>query len=133
MSISERPQETERPSLSRQPQQQIPSSGLAPTPLTAMLPNCVGNSRSPGYGQSVLTNHDQLVFAVYEATKPTCRSGYAWRDGTDHRFVEENVSDEMLLKHVAGGDKAAMHILFARHRTRVFHFIQRMVRNSSIA
>jgi RNA polymerase sigma-70 factor (ECF subfamily) len=47
--------------------------------------------------------------------------------------VEEDVSDEMLLKHVAGGDRAAMHILFARHRKRVFHFIQRMVRNSSIA
>src|SRR5262249_97243 len=48
-------------------------------------------------------------------------------------FAKEDVSDEMLLKHVAGGDKAAMHILFARHRTRVFRFIQRMVRNSSIA
>ena len=39
----------------------------------------------------------------------------------------------MLLKHVAEGDKAAMHILFARHRGKVFRFIQRMVRNPAIA
>jgi RNA polymerase sigma-70 factor (ECF subfamily) len=38
----------------------------------------------------------------------------------------------MLLKNVADGDKAAMHIIFARHRKRVFQFIQRMVRNPSI-
>src|SRR5262249_54505207 len=38
-----------------------------------------------------------------------------------------------LLSHVAEGDKAGMHILFARHRTRVFRFIQRIVRNPAIA
>lgn len=47
--------------------------------------------------------------------------------------MEEDVSDEMLLRHVAAGDKAAMHILFARHRERVFRFIQRIVRNPAIA
>ncbi|KRR28966.1 sigma-70 family RNA polymerase sigma factor [Bradyrhizobium retamae] len=50
----------------------------------------------------------------------------------DHRFVEEDVSDEVLLKNIADGDKAAMHIMFARHRKRVFGFIQRMVRNPAI-
>ena len=40
---------------------------------------------------------------------------------------------EMLLRSVADGDKAAMHTMFARHRTRVFRFVQRMVRNSTIA
>ena len=39
----------------------------------------------------------------------------------------------MLLKNVAEGDKAAMHILFARHRTGVFRFIQRMVRDPATA
>jgi RNA polymerase sigma-70 factor (ECF subfamily) len=46
---------------------------------------------------------------------------------------EERISDEMLLKGVAEGDKAAMHIMFARHRVRVFRFIQGMVRNAAIA
>jgi RNA polymerase sigma-70 factor, ECF subfamily len=45
----------------------------------------------------------------------------------------ESVSDEMPLKGVAEGDKAAMHIMFARHRIRVFRFIQRMVRNVAFA
>jgi RNA polymerase sigma-70 factor (ECF subfamily) len=59
---------------------------------------------------------NKLVYAVYKATES-----------------EERVSDELLLKSVAEGDKAAMHIMFARHRVRVFRFIQRMVRNAAIA
>jgi len=43
-----------------------------------------------------------------------------------------DVSDEMLLKNVAEGDKAAMHIIFARHRKRVFQFIRSLVRNPAI-
>ncbi|MFB9268087.1 sigma-70 family RNA polymerase sigma factor [Bradyrhizobium erythrophlei] len=49
-----------------------------------------------------------------------------------HGLVEEDVSDEKLLQSVAEGDKAAMHIIFARHRKRVFRFIQRLVRNPAI-
>jgi RNA polymerase sigma-70 factor (ECF subfamily) len=49
------------------------------------------------------------------------------------RIAAEDVTDEMLLRSVADGDKAAMHTMFARHRTRVFRFVQRMVRNSTIA
>ncbi|MDE5451651.1 sigma-70 family RNA polymerase sigma factor [Bradyrhizobium sp. CSA112] len=55
---------------------------------------------------------------------------YAARHMTD---TEESASDEMLLKNIAEGDKAAMHIMFARHRVRVFRFIQRIVRNTAIA
>jgi RNA polymerase sigma-70 factor (ECF subfamily) len=55
---------------------------------------------------------------------------YAVRIATE---AEERVSDEMLLKGVAAGDKAAMHIMFARHHVKVFRFIQRMVRNAAIA
>jgi RNA polymerase sigma-70 factor (ECF subfamily) len=55
---------------------------------------------------------------------------YAVRIATE---AEERVSDEMLLKGVAEGDKAAMHIMFARHHVKVFRFIQRMVRNAAIA
>ena len=57
-----------------------------------------------------------LVYAVCNATES-----------------EESISDEMLLKSVAQGDKAAMHIMFARHRVRVFRFIHGMVRNAEIA
>ena len=34
--------------------------------------------------------------------------------------MQEDVCDEMLLKNIAEGDKAAMHIMFVRHRERVF-------------
>ncbi|WFU78219.1 sigma-70 family RNA polymerase sigma factor [Bradyrhizobium sp. CIAT3101] len=50
----------------------------------------------------------------------------------DRRFVQEDASDEMLLKNVAEGDKAAMHIIFARHRERVSRFIQRLARNPAV-
>jgi RNA polymerase sigma-70 factor (ECF subfamily) len=64
----------------------------------------------------VSPGHGKLAYAASNATES-----------------EESVSDEMLLKSVAEGDKAAMHIMFARHRVRVFRFIQRMVRNATIA
>jgi RNA polymerase sigma-70 factor (ECF subfamily) len=64
----------------------------------------------------VSPSHGKLAHAVCNATEP-----------------EERISDELLLKRVAEGDKAAMHIMFARHRVRVFRFIRRMVRNEAIA
>jgi RNA polymerase sigma-70 factor (ECF subfamily) len=64
----------------------------------------------------VSPSHDKLAYAVCNATES-----------------EERISDEMLLKRVAEGDKAAMHIMFASHRVRVFRFIQGMVRNAVIA
>ena len=64
----------------------------------------------------VSPSHDKLAYARCNATES-----------------EERISDEMLLKRVAEGDKAAMHIMFARHRLRVFRFIQGRVRNAVIA
>jgi RNA polymerase sigma-70 factor (ECF subfamily) len=64
----------------------------------------------------VSPSHAKLAYAVCNATES-----------------EESVSDEILLKRVAEGDKAAMHIMFARHRVKVFRFIQGMVRNAAIA
>jgi RNA polymerase sigma-70 factor (ECF subfamily) len=64
----------------------------------------------------VSPGHGKLAYAASNATES-----------------EESISDEMLLKSVAEGDKAALHIMFARHRVRVFRFIQRMVRNAAIA
>lgn len=117
--------------MSRQPRREIRSSGRAPTPSTAILPDCVGKGRKSSPEPPEATGHRELDHAVY---KPTHLSGcISHNRKTDRRVVEEDVSDEMLLKSVAEGDKAAMHIMFARHRARVFRFIQRMVHNPTIA
>jgi len=42
-------------------------------------------------------------------------------------------SDEMLVEGIAEGSKPAMHILYARHRVRVYRFILRMVRDTTTA
>jgi RNA polymerase sigma-70 factor, ECF subfamily len=67
-------------------------------------------------GPADAVSPDRLVHAVRSPTE-----------------VEEYASDAMLLRGVAEGDKTAMHIMFTRHRTKVFRFIQRMVRNRAIA
>ncbi|SFM06445.1 RNA polymerase sigma-70 factor, ECF subfamily [Bradyrhizobium sp. NFR13] len=42
-------------------------------------------------------------------------------------------SDEMLLENIAGGDRTAMHTLYARHNVRVYRFVLRMLRDASAA
>jgi RNA polymerase sigma factor (sigma-70 family) len=132
MSISEEQQEAQRPTrLPRQPRREARSFVRAPSPSIAILPNRVGKSRKSSAGPPDTTCDRALAYAVCKPTHPSAlASRYRKRD---HRVVEEDVSDEMLLKGVTGGDKAAMHILFARHRTRVFRFIHRMIRNPGIA
>ena len=133
MSISEERQELVRPSLqSGQPRQDIPPSRLAAALSSVILADRISNVRRLSCEQSDATGHSELVYAVYHATdsEPIGRASCNWK--ADRRFAEEDVSDELLLKHVAGGDKAAMHIMFARHRGRVSRFIQRMVRNPAI-
>jgi RNA polymerase sigma-70 factor, ECF subfamily len=66
-------------------------------------------------GQFDAIRHDKLAYAVGSGTEA------------------ESFSDEMLLKGVAEGDKASMHIMFSRHRAKVFRFIQKIVRNAAIA
>jgi RNA polymerase sigma-70 factor (ECF subfamily) len=117
MRISERRQEAGRPALlPDQRQEEIPWSGSRPSLATATVPDCIGKRRKSLSEQSDAMSDGKLVHAVCNATAS-----------------EESVSDEMLLKGVAEGDKAAMHIMFARHRARVFRFIQRMVSNPTIA
>ena len=48
-------------------------------------------------------------------------------------IAAQATSDEMLLESVADGGKAAMHIFYSRHHTRVYRFILRMVRDTTIA
>ena len=42
-------------------------------------------------------------------------------------------SDEMLLESIADGNRPAMHILYARHNVRVYRFILRIVRDTTMA
>jgi RNA polymerase sigma factor (sigma-70 family) len=138
MSISEKRQEAERLNLlSRRSHREMFSSGFAASPSTAIVrPDCIGKDRKYSCRQLDATGGGELFYAVYKATEsaPTYLSSRAGPSRkTDRRFVEEDVSDEMLLRNVAKGDKAAMHIMFVRHRTRVFRFILRMVRNPTIA
>jgi len=42
-------------------------------------------------------------------------------------------SDEVLIQRIAGGDRLAMQVLFARHHVRVYRFVLRLVRNESTA
>ena len=42
-------------------------------------------------------------------------------------------SDEMLVKRIAAGDKLAMQVLFARHRTPVYRWLLRFVGNETVA
>lgn len=48
-------------------------------------------------------------------------------------LAAQAISDDMLLESVADGSKSAMHILYARHRVRVYRFILRMVRDATVA
>jgi RNA polymerase sigma-70 factor (ECF subfamily) len=42
-------------------------------------------------------------------------------------------SDEMLLEGIADGNRTAMHTLYCRHNVRVYRFIFRMVRDTTVA
>jgi RNA polymerase sigma-70 factor (ECF subfamily) len=43
------------------------------------------------------------------------------------------ISDEILIKQIAAGNKLAMRALFARHQLRVYRFALRIVRDSALA
>jgi RNA polymerase sigma-70 factor, ECF subfamily len=45
----------------------------------------------------------------------------------------QTTSDEVLIANIAGGDRRAMEVLFARYRVRVYRFVLRMVRNDAVA
>ena len=49
------------------------------------------------------------------------------------RAPASDTSDEMLVKRIAAGDKLAMQVLFARHRTPVYRWLLRFVGNETVA
>jgi RNA polymerase sigma-70 factor (ECF subfamily) len=42
-------------------------------------------------------------------------------------------SDDVLIERIAGGDRLAMQVLYARHHVRVYRFVLRLVRNEATA
>jgi RNA polymerase sigma-70 factor, ECF subfamily len=48
-------------------------------------------------------------------------------------LAAQATSDEMLLEDIAGGGRHAMHILYCRHNVRIYRFILRIVRDTSMA
>jgi RNA polymerase sigma-70 factor, ECF subfamily len=49
------------------------------------------------------------------------------------RPAMQTASDEVLIARIAGGDRLAMQVLFARHHVRVYRFLLRLVRNEATA
>ena len=45
----------------------------------------------------------------------------------------EYSSDEILVERIAAGDKLAMQVLFARHRTKIFRWLLRFVGDETVA
>ena len=45
----------------------------------------------------------------------------------------QTTSDEVLIARIAGGDRLAMQVLFARHHVRVYRFMLRLTRNEAKA
>jgi RNA polymerase sigma-70 factor (ECF subfamily) len=45
----------------------------------------------------------------------------------------QTTPDEVLIARIAGGDRLAMQVLFARHHVRVYRFVLRLVRNEATA
>jgi len=45
----------------------------------------------------------------------------------------QTTSDETLIARIAGGDRLAMQVLFARHHVRVYRFVLRLVQNQATA
>src|SRR6476620_6995681 len=49
------------------------------------------------------------------------------------RASASDSSDEMLVMRIAAGDKLAMQVLFARHRTNIYRWLLRFVGNETVA
>ena len=49
------------------------------------------------------------------------------------RAPASDSSDEMLVERIAAGDKLAMQMLFARHRTNIYRWLLRFVGNETVA
>jgi RNA polymerase sigma-70 factor (ECF subfamily) len=51
----------------------------------------------------------------------------------DRNAAAADASDEALVRRIAAGDRGAMQVLYARYATKVFRFLQRLVRDETKA
>jgi len=63
------------------------------------------------------------------------QTGFVLRDVAPRhlRAPVQETSDETLIGLIAGGDKRAMQVLYARHNVRVYRFVIRLTGNASLA
>ncbi|HSV24917.1 MAG TPA: sigma-70 family RNA polymerase sigma factor [Xanthobacteraceae bacterium] len=52
---------------------------------------------------------------------------------TSNRKQNRRAADVVLIKRIASGDKAAMHMLFSNHRVPVYRFVLRRLRDKALA
>ena len=60
------------------------------------------------------------------------RSGYIPAT-IQHAPAEHAATDEMIVGRIAQGDRLAMHTLFARHQTRIYRFVLRLLNDEAAA
>jgi RNA polymerase sigma-70 factor (ECF subfamily) len=65
--------------------------------------------------------------------KSFSRPGSAVTAAVPARATAETSSDEMLIQRIADGDRLAMQVLFARHRTPVYRWLLRLVSHEALA
>src|SRR5579872_4449203 len=61
---------------------------------------------------------------TFAASRASARNGL---------IAAQATSDEMLLEGIASGEKASMHVLYARHNVRVYRFILRIIGDATVA
>ena len=64
------------------------------------------------------------MHTTFAANRASARNGL---------IAAQATSDEMLLESIASGEKASMHVLYARHNVRVYRFILRIVGDATVA
>jgi RNA polymerase sigma-70 factor (ECF subfamily) len=92
------------------------SAWRADIPKRSLAINSPNKAPKRNHREPVMQN----VIAINEAARQSIIAAQA-------------TSDEMLLESIADGGRPAMHILYARHNVRVYRFILRIVRDSTMA
>jgi RNA polymerase sigma-70 factor (ECF subfamily) len=90
------------------------------------LPRRAGKGKTGG--NSAQAGREQISSISHEPGRLLPRPNYEPID-----LPMQTVSDEVLIARIAGGDRLAMQVLFARHHVRVYRFVLRMVRNEATA
>jgi len=69
------------------------------------------------------------MLTITHPSRPVLSARNAAERGTAH----DRLSDEVLIKAVAAGDRQAMHLIYARHNAGVYRYILRLIRNAAVA